>query len=199
MVAAIARLYDPAVRVREAGLAGAAFAPSAQLREVLQAESRFGQPGNRMVLASNALDRPFERYNEVLADILLHGANETRDRIRTRQSFAHAVAALLRGWLHETRDEPDGGELQRRVCARYGISRWTLRRRLEAEQTRFQDVLMRARMDEARQLLRHTRLPIREIGERVGYASISAFTRSFTRACGSAPSHYRGAGGGLPG
>jgi len=195
LIATLARLYDPLLQIRDAGFTGAAFAPARALRDALQAGSSFDQAHNRMVLSSTALDRPFDRFNGPLAEIHLHGAAEMRRRIRSRDSFAHAVQALLRDWLHEALDDAEGGELQRRVCECYGISRWTLRRRLDAEHTSFHELLMRARLDEARQLLQHTRLPVGEIGERVGYASISAFTRSFTRACGTAPSRYRSLNG----
>lgn len=47
------------------------------------------------------------------------------------------------------------------------------------------------RMTEARRLLAQTDLPVAEIGRRVGYTDPGYFTRSFRRAHGTTPSHWR--------
>ena len=75
--------------------------------------------------------------------------------------------------------------LQTIVCERLSLT-------LAAERKTFSEVLTQTRIDEARTLLAHTPMSISEISERVGFASTTAFTRFFTRACGAPPARYRG-------
>jgi len=49
----------------------------------------------------------------------------------------------------------------------------------------------RCRVDRGKDLLRHTRLPIGRIAERLGYESQSAFTRMFRRHTGVTPRVFR--------
>lgn len=51
--------------------------------------------------------------------------------------------------------------------------------------------LLQRRMHEARRLLEHTRLGIRQVAEAVGYSSLAAFSDRFSRYFGLAPSHFR--------
>ncbi|CAE6699572.1 helix-turn-helix transcriptional regulator [Paraburkholderia haematera] len=191
IIADIARLYDPSIRVREAGLTGTLPAPNVSFGDVLGSPIRVDQQRNRIVLASARLDASFEQFNPTLAGIHLHAADEVRHKIRMRASFGHTVEACLVEWLREPADDVLPEHMQSRLCERFAISRWTLRRRLLNEQTSFHDLLTRARTREAKQLLLQTQLPIRDIGERVGFTSTSAFTRFFTRVSGAAPTHYR--------
>lgn len=56
--------------------------------------------------------------------------------------------------------------------------------------------LRRARLEEAARLLRNSTSPVGAIGERVGYASSSAFVRAFRREFGATPLDYRHRHGG---
>ncbi|AMB88366.1 AraC family transcriptional regulator [Pseudomonas agarici] len=52
-------------------------------------------------------------------------------------------------------------------------------------------MIHKARLEEAAQLLLHTHLPITEIALRCGYTDHSAFSRQFRALTGLSPSHYR--------
>ncbi|RTE10865.1 helix-turn-helix domain-containing protein [Paenibacillus whitsoniae] len=51
--------------------------------------------------------------------------------------------------------------------------------------------LTRIRIDKAKQLLKESRLPIKQVAEEVGFVDSFYFTRLFTRETGLTPSHYR--------
>ncbi|AGK49049.1 bacterial regulatory helix-turn-helix s, AraC family protein [Burkholderia thailandensis MSMB121] len=192
ILAALARLYDPAAQMREPEFTGSAFAPASALAGMLLARPAFDAPRNRIVIASTRLDAPFERFNGALAAIQRHAADDARERLRARVSFGAAVERCLRDWLRATGDGDAPPErLLGHVCERFAISRWTLRRRLHHEALTFHALVTRARIGEAERLLLHTRLPIGEIGARVGFGSTSAFSRFFAREHGAAPSRYR--------
>jgi AraC-like DNA-binding protein len=192
LLTSLARLYDPDVHVATAEFTGRAFAPIATLRDMLGAPLSFHAARNRIVLRSSRIDTPFERFNAPLADIQRHSADTARDRVRVRSTFASAVEQCVRDWLR-TSDDADAPaeQLMQHICARFSISRWTLRRRLHQETVGFNALVTRARLGEARHLLLHTQLPVGEIGARVGFQSPSAFTRFFTRELGASPSRFR--------
>lgn len=54
-----------------------------------------------------------------------------------------------------------------------------------------QECLTRHRVEEAQRLLQTTDLPVVAIAERLGFDSISHFSRLFRRACGESPGKYR--------
>ncbi|CAM2150984.1 AraC family transcriptional regulator [Pararobbsia alpina] len=191
LLTSIARMYDPDMAVREVGVTdpddvtGAAFDP------VFGLHVKTRQGSNRLVLDSEVLDRPFEVFNAPLATIHLFAADRMQQQIRARAMFAPTVERCLRDVLREHIDAIESRSLQALVCERLSLTRWTLQRKLAAEQVTFSDVLAQTRVQEARDLLAHTQMPISEISERVGFGSTTAFTRFFTRACGAPPAKYR--------
>jgi AraC-like DNA-binding protein len=77
------------------------------------------------------------------------------------------------------------------VAAEFGSTPTTLRRRLEAEGTSYQDIKDQLRSDLAIDLLSHGTLSIDDIGARLGFQDASAFHRAFKRWNGLQPGQYR--------
>lgn len=77
------------------------------------------------------------------------------------------------------------------VAAELGSTPTTLRRRLEAEGTSYQDIKDQLRSDLAIDLLCHSTLSVDEIGARLGFQDASAFHRAFKRWSGLQPGQYR--------
>jgi AraC family transcriptional regulator, regulatory protein of adaptative response / methylphosphotriester-DNA alkyltransferase methyltransferase len=61
----------------------------------------------------------------------------------------------------------------------------------EAEAPPFQDVLVRVRLERAKDLLAETDMPIYRVAHKVGYQTQSAFTRAFRRQFGVTPTQMR--------
>ncbi|MBT2793580.1 helix-turn-helix transcriptional regulator [Paraburkholderia strydomiana] len=190
-IAAVARAYDPSLRIQEVTLTGPTGASATWLADSLGVRVRPDQLRNRMVLRSAVLDRPFDKYNSVLAAIHNHAAREDLGLILSRGLFSPNVQRCLRDVMSENVGEFRSKTLQAIVCERLSMTRWTLQRKLATEQLTFSDVLTQTRMQQARDLLAHTHMPISEISERVGFASTPAFTRFFSRACGIPPARFR--------
>jgi len=74
------------------------------------------------------------------------------------------------------------------VARALGLSERTLRRRLRAEGTSFEDQCARARLDLARSYLRS--LPVRDVADMLGYHDASTFRRAFRRWSGSTPAEF---------
>jgi AraC-like DNA-binding protein len=67
----------------------------------------------------------------------------------------------------------------------------SLQRRLKAEGLSFSGLLDDWRRARALSLITHTRLPLSQVSEAVGYADQSVFTRAFQRWYGASPLAYR--------
>jgi AraC-like DNA-binding protein len=76
-----------------------------------------------------------------------------------------------------------------------GISGATLRRHLAAECLSLREIISNSRLSHALTLLLTTRLPVKSIAARVGYASISTFVKRFRARYGVEPSAIGGLGG----
>jgi AraC-like DNA-binding protein len=71
------------------------------------------------------------------------------------------------------------------------ISTRTLKRRLAAAGTTFQQLRDDVQYELARQLLRDTTIPAGQIASIVGYSESSAFNRAFRRLAGVPPAEWR--------
>jgi AraC-like DNA-binding protein len=78
------------------------------------------------------------------------------------------------------------------VEAELGMSGATLRRHLAEEGTSLRAVLIDARLSYALSLLLTTRLPVKSVASRVGYASPSSFVKRFAERYGVEPSRVGG-------
>jgi AraC-like DNA-binding protein len=70
----------------------------------------------------------------------------------------------------------------------FGMSGATLRRHLAAEKLSLREIIGDARLSHGLTLLSTTRLPVKTVASRVGYASVSSFTKRFSERYGVEPS-----------
>ena len=68
----------------------------------------------------------------------------------------------------------------------------TLRRKLDAEQTSYREIVAEVRMQLAIEYLRKTRMTNEEIAARLGYSDASNFRHAFKRWTSRHPSDHRG-------
>jgi AraC-like DNA-binding protein len=79
------------------------------------------------------------------------------------------------------------------VAAGLGLSLRTFHRRLKAENVSFQRLLDEVRCSIAVEYLTNTKMPVEEIGHRVGFPDPSNFRKAFGRWTGRSPRSYRDA------
>lgn len=84
----------------------------------------------------------------------------------------------------------DGVENQEDVARRLDISVATLRRRLDANDLKFRELVLEERHDKARQMLTKG-TPVADVSEEIGYSDIRAFSRAFKKRFGATPAEYR--------
>ena len=71
------------------------------------------------------------------------------------------------------------------------MSARTLQRRLTDNGLKFNDLLNQAKFDHAKEKLRDSQMPIKEIAESSGYSDAAHFTRAFHRWSGVSPTAFR--------
>ncbi|WP_165856789.1 AraC family transcriptional regulator [Marinobacter sp. JSM 1782161] len=77
------------------------------------------------------------------------------------------------------------------VAAELGMAPWTLQRQLNAEQTRFKDLLDETRRDLAADYVLETRLNVAEIAWLLGFSGPPAFHKAYRRWFGMSPGQHR--------
>lgn len=119
---------------------------------------------------------------------------------------ARRLAALRRARLDACKCEPElfadlrreiRASLQRGCCSRAEVARQlglherALSRRLRSHGTTFREIFDETRFTLARELLRHTRVPVYRIARALGYRDGTVFGRAFRQRSGERPTEYR--------
>ena len=110
------------------------------------------------------------------------------ERVRGRGAPKHlidVVSELVRMRLADASVSLDS------VAELLALGSRTLQRQLEQEGLQFRDVVNRARLERAQQLLAERDLSITRIATELGYSAPSHFTRAFHRETGVSPRQYR--------
>ncbi|WP_216821737.1 helix-turn-helix transcriptional regulator [Uliginosibacterium sp. TH139] len=96
-----------------------------------------------------------------------------------------SLAAQIRSMVTQRPErEWSSGEIEEALA----MSGATLRRHLAAEGTSLRELIANVRLAHALQLLYSTRLPLKAVAQRVGYASVSSFSKRFAERYGMEPS-----------
>ncbi|MCW3781760.1 helix-turn-helix transcriptional regulator [Defluviimonas salinarum] len=157
-------------------------ANAARYEQLFGCEIRFQQPAitlayKRSALSCVQLVRPSKLTT--LNDIVLEVTTPA-----PKESLA-AVEAMIRLGIEEGRVEMG------HVARRLGFGERTLRRRMDEFGISYRDLVLKTRIDKARELIAETDIPIIEIGLMLGYSDPSHFGRAFKRLTGMAPSEVR--------
>jgi len=146
---------------------------------------------HRMLLRGPALWRPADGFNALLYEHSRRRlARELQDLHRLPPLATRVCATIDALWSRGP--EPGGpAGLLSRVADQLGMSRWTLRRRLEAEGQGFAQLLDELRVRGARRLLADPKLSMFDISQRLGFDSQSSFSRFFRQQFEQTPAEAR--------
>ena len=158
-------------------------AQPARWRQCLQAPVLFGGSSNMVVFPARWLDHRVERADADLRRILQ--AQVSALEAEHGADYPSRVCSALRACLLI------GDVSVREVAGRLATSPRTLRRRLAARQTNFDELRDRARLETACHLLENSEASIGQIADLLGYAHASALSRAFRRWTTMAPREWR--------
>ncbi|PPE72883.1 AraC family transcriptional regulator [Solimonas fluminis] len=144
----------------------------------------YGQPQNRVGIHRSMLDWKLPQ-----ADLPMRRMFEAEcERLLARHQALAGIAGRVRERLLR---DPHRMPTMDMVAAEFKETARTLRRRLEAAGTRFENLVDETRSALAEELLRGTNLAISEVAERLGYSEPSTFIRAFKRWKAVSPQRYR--------
>ncbi|MGI9413629.1 MAG: AraC-like transcriptional regulator QhpR [Hyphomicrobiales bacterium] len=145
----------------------------------------FGHDTNSMVIPVAILDAAMPTSERASwcrhADLLGHALIE---RNRARPMAARVASALLASFGRTPAD-------QRTIARTLGLSCRTMHRRLEAEGTRYSELLADCRLRVAQSSIVQGRKTLSQIAFDLGYSDQSAFCRAFKQSCGVTPSSFQ--------
>jgi AraC-like DNA-binding protein len=139
------------------------------------------------VFASSWLDQTIPGADPQRRDLVMGAIQQAR--ASSTMNFADIVRAALHQMVLSGTSSADNVAL---LC---GIHARTLRKRLTAEGTSFQQLVGRTRFELAKQLLENTQLPISEIASALHLADVAVFSRAFRKWSMTSPRDWRARSG----
>ena len=144
----------------------------------------FGCEDSGFALTRSELERPMRLADPRAVDTLAPLVEAELGARPRGASLTERVSTHLAGSL------PEGADVAE-VARAMHMSARTLQRRLEREETRFTEVLDRARLVVARRLLGDPGVALTDIAFRLGFADLATFSRAFKRWTGKPPGQWR--------
>ena len=145
---------------------------------------RFGAESTRLIVPTGLLMTPLEMSDALASKRALAECEQELAQLGETSSF---LASVRRQMMAMPRGFPSASEL---ADARH-VSVRTLKRKLAAHGTSYQELLGKLRRDRALALLDDESQPIGRIAELLGYSDPSNFNRAFHRWMGVGPSEWR--------
>jgi AraC-like DNA-binding protein len=143
----------------------------------------FDAPETSIIFDPHWLKRPVENAEPELRQLLLRDMEQNDYAIP--QNFPLDVRRIVRTHIGM------GQCTAKKISRLLGVSVRSLSRKLEENGTSVKLIVEEVRYEMAKQLIRNTDMPLREISEKLDYSEISAFNRAFNRWSGTAPGSWR--------
>jgi AraC-like DNA-binding protein len=148
---------------------------------------RYGADRNQISFDRSVLDVPLERTDAVYSTLI-------------RRYLTVAKAEVAGGFIEDARSEVArqmelGSCTLENVADSLRTSPRSLQRQLKLHGTSFRELVDEWRRDRALALVTHTRLPLSEVSDALGYSEQSVFTSAFRRWYGGTPLRYRAEAG----
>lgn len=154
-------------------------------RRMFQCPVQFDQLGNDLTFDPAWIDRP----RAVPARTASVVADELYESLLRGEHSGGSIAADIRRILLE---HPGHFPSIEAMASGLSMHPRTLRRKLEAENLTYRQIIAELRMKLAVEYLRRTQMTNEEIAERLDYSDASNFRHAFARWTGKCPSAYRG-------
>ncbi len=165
--------------------AHAPAAGAAQLARFFGCQVAYHQAHNRVAFALSTLQLPLRQPDRQLLDILEQQAQQALAQLPAVDALLEQVRQHIGVQCRE------GSPALEAVAAGLHMTPRTLQRRLEALGCSFQQVLDQTRQQLCDSYLRDPRLALVDVGQLLGFADQSAFTRAHRRWTGQTPRQRR--------
>ncbi len=186
LVVVAAQIGERPVAALAVDIAHPAPADIAPYRRRFGVVPRFGAPVSALEFAAEVVDRPVPAADPALGRIVTaHAERLLAERAPVEESISAQVSRQLAQGM------ASGPMSLRDVAERLHLSERSLQRRLDAEGTRFADLVDGVRRDLALRYIADRRLALGEVAYLLGFAEPSPFHRAFKRWTGTTPAAAR--------
>jgi AraC-like DNA-binding protein len=152
-------------------------------QQCIQAPVRFAAERNQLVFSAQWLNHRLERANQELRRLMLDRVAEL-DAERG-DGFSSQVCSVIRASLVA------GDASIESIARKFELNPRTLRRRLSAQETSFDELLEKTRVEVAIDLLESSAASMTQIADLLGYAHSSTFSRAVRRWTNTSPRDFR--------
>ena len=168
----------------EVGLKRSAPKATSYLKDLFEANTVFKQKQNFIKIKKADAEKPLATANPLLLQYYSEQIKTIQERTK-RKSCRESIQALLLN--HESENT-----FTLEYCAKHlHISTSTLKRRLKAEGTSFNQVVQETKFFLAKQYLSNETIPLSEIAYLLGFSDNSALSRAFKKWSGVSPLSYK--------
>lgn len=159
------------------------------LNENFNTKCIYNSNSNTMKLTSKKLDKSFENWNEKLYQLQ---KNEIKSSLETRdnRNFSSLIKSFIEKSLLAQNYEQGQSTLDN-ICETLKISRWTVNKRLQQENSSFTDLMKDARLNLVCDLLLNSDKSILEISDLTLFSSPANLSRFFSTHMNCSPLKYR--------
>lgn len=158
---------------------------AAEHERIFQTKVTFDSSRDAVVLSADQLALPLANADAGLCSILERHACSLLEGLPPVASFSSRVRGIVASELK------NGFVTAERMASRLDMSTRTLQRRLEDEDTTFEDLVDELRRALTKRYLDDPAMSIEQIALLVGYSEASAFRRAFRRWFGTSATRYR--------
>ena len=148
------------------------------------------QNSNFIIFNNQELDRPRQGYNSSLNSMQKVRLNKLCRNLESDSNYSSLIKEMIIHSIHLGRFDGDDSILED-VCNNLSISRWTLNRKLQNENTSFITLLKETKIKMACELLIESKYSMQEISESIGFSSQSVFSRFFKTNLSMSPLTFR--------
>lgn len=148
------------------------------------------QNRNYLIFNNQELDRPRQGYNSSLNSMQKARLNELCHKLESDSDYSSLIKEMIIHAIHLGRFDGDDSILED-ICNNLSISRWTLNRKLQNENTSFITLLKETKIKMACELLIESKYSMQEISESIGFSSQSVFSRFFKTNLSMSPLAFR--------
>ena len=155
------------------------------LGRIFDAPVRFRQHANQLVFEAALLERPTLTADAHLTRVLRRLGEAGLESLPPDDNFVSRVRQVIAECL------PEISPSTNRVAQKLGMSARTLQRKLNEDNTSYQQLLDGVRLDLSISTLTKSQMPIAEAATLLGFADLTSFHRAFKRWMGTPPAEFR--------
>lgn len=160
-----------------------------ELMESLNCSIKKGNE-NTFSMTSKTLDEKNENYNPTIQQFFLDKLEDIVNCSLKNMKISSEITKIIKEFLWQ-KSVSDKDNILDIACTRLNMTRWTINRRLQEENTSFSLLLTKFRREESCRLLQNNEITLSDISNQLGFLNHSSFTRFFNEQFNQSPINFR--------